>query len=155
MAGPIVRLGRFLFAFIFILSGPRHFLSQTIGDAASQGVRMASIAVPISGLLAIAGALCLLLGVEDLYLFCGECLGNCGQGKAGKIQIVVSARFLGVLPAGSAGDSMPFDHAGSRSENVRSSSASQRSLRPSTHRTGVGGADGRPDIRSCVQEISG
>jgi putative oxidoreductase len=62
VAGPIVLLGGFLFAFIFIMSGPRHFLSPTISYAAAQGVPVASIAVPISGLLAIAGALSLLLG---------------------------------------------------------------------------------------------
>lgn len=60
--GPIVLLGRFLFALIFILSGPRHFLSSTIGYAASQGVPMASIIVPISGALALAGGLSILLG---------------------------------------------------------------------------------------------
>jgi putative oxidoreductase len=61
-AGPIVLLGRFLFALIFIMSGPRHFLSQTIAYAASQGVPMASIAVPFSGLLAIVGGLSILIG---------------------------------------------------------------------------------------------
>jgi putative oxidoreductase len=60
--GPIVLLGRLLFALIFIMSGPRHFLSATIGYAASQGVPMASIIVPISGLLAILGGLSILLG---------------------------------------------------------------------------------------------
>ncbi|MGA9392544.1 MAG: DoxX family protein [Candidatus Sulfotelmatobacter sp.] len=62
VAGSIVLLGRLLFVLIFLMSGPRHFLSQTIGYAASQGVPMASIAVPISGLLAIAGGLSVLLG---------------------------------------------------------------------------------------------
>jgi putative oxidoreductase len=60
--GPIVLLGRFLFVLIFLLSGPRHFLTATIGYAASQGVPMASIIVPISGILAIAGGLSILLG---------------------------------------------------------------------------------------------
>jgi putative oxidoreductase len=55
-------LGRFLFVLIFVMSGPRHFLSGTIAYAASQGVPMASIAVPISGLLALAGGLSILLG---------------------------------------------------------------------------------------------
>jgi putative oxidoreductase len=61
-SGPIVLLGRFLFALIFITSGPRHFLSQTIAYAASAGVPMASIAVPFSGVLAIVGGLSILLG---------------------------------------------------------------------------------------------
>ena len=62
VSGPLVLLGRFLFALIFIMSGPRHFLSETIGYAASQGVPLASIAVPFSGLLALVGGLSILLG---------------------------------------------------------------------------------------------
>src|ERR1700722_3782942 len=61
-AGIIVFLGRLLFALIFIMSGPRHFMSQTIAYAAAQGVPMASIAVPPSGLIAILGGLSILLG---------------------------------------------------------------------------------------------
>jgi putative oxidoreductase len=60
--GPVVFLGRLLFALIFIMSGPRHFLSETIAYAASQGVPMASIAVPFSGTLALIGGLSILLG---------------------------------------------------------------------------------------------
>src|ERR1700675_1120378 len=61
-AGPVVLGGRFLFVLIFLMSGPRHFLSQTIAYAAAQGVPMASIAVPFSGLLAFLGGLSILLG---------------------------------------------------------------------------------------------
>ena len=61
-SGPIVLLGRFLFVLIFLMSGPRHFLSQTIAYAASQGVPLASIAVPLSGTLAFLGGLSVLLG---------------------------------------------------------------------------------------------
>ena len=61
-SGPIVLLGRFLFAAIFIMSGPRHFMSQTIAYAASQGVPFASIAVPLAGVIALAGGLSVLLG---------------------------------------------------------------------------------------------
>lgn len=61
-AGPIVLLGRLFFVLVFVMSGPRHFLSQTIGYAASQGVPLASITVPISGVLALAGGLSVLLG---------------------------------------------------------------------------------------------
>ncbi|MGO9539867.1 MAG: DoxX family protein [Terriglobales bacterium] len=61
-AGAIVLLGRLLFAVIFIMSGPRHFMSQTIAYAASQGVPLASIAVPFSGVLAFVGGLSILLG---------------------------------------------------------------------------------------------
>ena len=59
---PIVVLGRLLFVLIFLMSGPRHFTSGVIGYAASQGVPLASIAVPFSGLLALVGALSILLG---------------------------------------------------------------------------------------------
>jgi putative oxidoreductase len=61
-SGPIVLLGRFLFVLIFLMSGPRHFTSPIIGYAASQGVPMASIIVPISGLIAFLGGLSILLG---------------------------------------------------------------------------------------------
>lgn len=59
---PIVFLGRLFFALIFLLSGPRHFLSQTIAYAASQGVPVASIAVPLSGAIAFVGGLSILVG---------------------------------------------------------------------------------------------
>jgi putative oxidoreductase len=61
-AGPVSLLGRFLFVLIFVMSGPMHFSSQTIAYAASQGVPLASIAVPLSGLIALAGGLSILLG---------------------------------------------------------------------------------------------
>jgi putative oxidoreductase len=60
--GPAVLLGRFLFVLIFLLSAPLDFTSQTIAYAASQGVPLASIAVPLSGVLALAGGLSVLLG---------------------------------------------------------------------------------------------
>ena len=58
----VVVLGRFFFALIFLLAGANHFNRQTIGYAASQGVPLASIAVPLSGVVAIAGGLSILLG---------------------------------------------------------------------------------------------
>ena len=60
--GAVVVLGRFLFALIFLMAGANHFNKQTIGYAASQGVPLASIAVPLSGVLAIAGGLSILSG---------------------------------------------------------------------------------------------
>ena len=62
IAGPITVLGRLFFVSIFLMAGPNHFSSQTIAYAASQGVPLASIAVPFSGILAIAGGLSILLG---------------------------------------------------------------------------------------------
>ena len=58
----LIFMGRLFFALVFIMAGPRHFMAQTIGYAASKGVPMASIAVPFSGLLAIAGGVSILLG---------------------------------------------------------------------------------------------
>jgi putative oxidoreductase len=58
----VVILGRFLFAPIFVIAGANHFNKQTIGYAASQGVPLAAIAVPLSGVLAIVGGLSILLG---------------------------------------------------------------------------------------------
>lgn len=55
-------VGRALFAFIFIYAGFGHFSATTIGYAASQGLPLANIVVPLSGLLAIAGGLSVLLG---------------------------------------------------------------------------------------------
>jgi putative oxidoreductase len=62
VAAPVVMLGRLLFALIFIMAGPNNFAGQTIAYAASQGVPLASIAVPLSGVLALAGGLSILLG---------------------------------------------------------------------------------------------
>jgi putative oxidoreductase len=58
----VVVLGRFWFALIFLMAGANHFNKQTIGYAASQGVPLASVAVPLSGVLAIVGGLSILLG---------------------------------------------------------------------------------------------
>jgi putative oxidoreductase len=60
--GAVVVLGRFFFALIFLMAGANHFSRQTIAFSASQGVPLASIAVPFSGLLAMAGGLSVLLG---------------------------------------------------------------------------------------------
>ena len=58
----LVLLGRILYTAIFIMAAPGHFSAGTIGYAASQGVPLASIAVPVSGLIALAGGLSILLG---------------------------------------------------------------------------------------------
>ena len=55
-------MGRLFYALIFLLAGANHFTTQTIAYAASQGVPLASIAVPFSGALALAGGLSILLG---------------------------------------------------------------------------------------------
>ena len=60
--GAVVVLGRFFFALIFLMAGANHFSKQSIGYAVLAGVPLASIAVPLSGVLAIAGGLSILLG---------------------------------------------------------------------------------------------
>ncbi len=67
LAGSIVLVGRLFFVLIFLMAGPNHFRSQTIAYAASQGVPMASIAVPLSGVIAIVGALSILLGYRAKF----------------------------------------------------------------------------------------
>ena len=60
--GAVVVLGRFFFVLIFLMSGPLHFSKQEVAYAAAQGVPLASILVPFSGVLAFAGGLSILLG---------------------------------------------------------------------------------------------
>src|SRR6202171_6462593 len=60
--GAVVVLGRFFFTLIFLMAGANHFSAKTIAFSASQGVPLASIAVPLSGVMAIAGGLSILLG---------------------------------------------------------------------------------------------
>lgn len=57
-------MGRLCYALIFILSGVGHFSSEMIGYAASAGVPAASLAVPLSGILALAGGLMILVGFK-------------------------------------------------------------------------------------------
>ena len=62
ISAPIILLGRLFFALIFLAAGANHFASRTIAFAASQGVPLASITVPLSGALAVIGGLSILLG---------------------------------------------------------------------------------------------
>jgi putative oxidoreductase len=50
-------IGRLLFAFIFLAAAPRHFTGEGISHSASLGVPFPNFFVPLSGILAIAGAL--------------------------------------------------------------------------------------------------
>jgi putative oxidoreductase len=54
--------GRVLLAAIFIMSAPNNFTDQDIAYAASQGVPMASALVPLAGVIALVGGLCVLFG---------------------------------------------------------------------------------------------
>ena len=63
----VVLLGRILYVAIFVMSGPNHFTAGAIGYAASKGVPMSSIVVPLSGIIAFVGALSILLGYKAKY----------------------------------------------------------------------------------------
>ena len=58
----LVPLGRALFALIFILAATGHFAPATIAYAGKHGVPVPSLVVPVSGLIALAGGLSVLLG---------------------------------------------------------------------------------------------
>ena len=58
----LVPVGRALFSLIFVVASLGHFTARSIGYAASQGVPFASLLVPLSGVLALAGGLSIALG---------------------------------------------------------------------------------------------
>lgn len=62
--GFIVLLGRVLFTVIFVVASFGDFSAGTIGYAASQGVPMASVLVPVAGVISLAGGLSILLGFK-------------------------------------------------------------------------------------------
>jgi len=47
---------------IFVVAGLGHFTRQEIAYAAAQDIPLASVLVPVSGIMAIVGGLCILLG---------------------------------------------------------------------------------------------
>jgi len=60
----ITLIARVLFSLIFLMAGLSNFSAAVIGYAASQGVPMANILVPLSGAIAITGALSIILGYK-------------------------------------------------------------------------------------------
>jgi len=60
----LVLLGRILFSLIFLTAAIGHFSAGSIGYASSQGVPLASFAVPLSGVIALVGALSIILGFK-------------------------------------------------------------------------------------------
>ena len=59
-----VLAGRLLFALIFLLSGFTLFSAASAGYAASQGMPLATILVPVAGVLAVLGAVSIILGYK-------------------------------------------------------------------------------------------
>jgi putative oxidoreductase len=60
-------LGRILFALIFLFSGLNHLKGAGTDYAAAAGVPMAGFMVPFAGLIALVGALSILLGYKVKY----------------------------------------------------------------------------------------
>jgi putative oxidoreductase len=60
-------VGRQLFSIIFILASAGHFSSQTTEAAASHGVPLADLLVPLSGVMALMGGLSVLLGYRTRF----------------------------------------------------------------------------------------
>ena len=60
-------IGRILYSLLFLSAAPGHFSSETIGYAASQGVPLANLAVPASGVLALLGGLSVALGYKTRW----------------------------------------------------------------------------------------
>jgi putative oxidoreductase len=58
----LVGLAHLFYSLIFVVAGFGHFSHQEIAYAAAQGVPVANILVPVSGIMAIAGSLSILLG---------------------------------------------------------------------------------------------
>jgi putative oxidoreductase len=59
-----VLVGRVLYSLIFIVASLGHFSQGTINYAAAQGVPLATVAVPLSGILALLGGLSVALGYK-------------------------------------------------------------------------------------------
>jgi putative oxidoreductase len=59
-----VLVGRLLYSLIFLMASLGHFSQGTINYAAAQGVPLAAVAVPVSGILALLGGLSVALGYK-------------------------------------------------------------------------------------------
>ncbi len=60
----LVLLGRILYSLIFLFSIGNHFSASGVQYAASKGVLMPSVLVPLAGVIAFAGGLSILLGYK-------------------------------------------------------------------------------------------
>src|SRR5512138_1853602 len=58
----LVPIGRALFASIFVLASGEHFALETIRKTAEQGVPLAYLLVPASGVLSLLGGMSVLVG---------------------------------------------------------------------------------------------
>jgi putative oxidoreductase len=60
----IALTGRILYSLIFITSGFNHFSSESAKYAEQHGIPLSSVAVPLSGILAIVGGISILIGFK-------------------------------------------------------------------------------------------
>jgi putative oxidoreductase len=63
----LVPIGRALFALIFITSIFGHFSGDTIAAASARGVPVATVVVPLVGLLALTGGVMVMLGYRARF----------------------------------------------------------------------------------------
>jgi putative oxidoreductase len=63
----VLLLGRLLYSLIFIIAATGHFSRETIQMAADHGFPMASLLVPVSGILLLLGGLSIVLGFKARY----------------------------------------------------------------------------------------
>ena len=63
----IVLIGRILYSAIFIAASLGHFSQDTIVFAGSQGVPLAAVLVPLSGVIGFLGGLSILIGFKARY----------------------------------------------------------------------------------------
>jgi putative oxidoreductase len=67
----IILTGRILYSLIFVMASFSNFSQKAIGYAVAKGVPLASIAVPLSGVIALLGGLSIALGYKAKW---GACL---------------------------------------------------------------------------------
>lgn len=60
----VTLVGRIAYSLIFLMAPLSHFKSGTVAYAAQAGVPMPGLLVPLSGVLALAGGLCVALGYQ-------------------------------------------------------------------------------------------
>jgi putative oxidoreductase len=63
----IVPVGRALFALIFVASVVGDFSSATIAEASAHGVPLATILVPLAGVIALVGGVSIMLGYRARF----------------------------------------------------------------------------------------
>ena len=67
----IILTGRIFYSLIFVVASFSHFSQKTIAYAVAQGVPLASVAVPLSGIMALLGGLSVAFGFKAKW---GACL---------------------------------------------------------------------------------